>query len=103
VGLFLNPFDPYAWIAIGFGALIIGYVLTQKVVVEDGKVRAFRYFLLNAEADAHSAKFVPAQVGNPPVLPGFAVIAADDQIVVEILPWNFAARDIDRLRTALSK
>jgi len=101
--IFLNPFDIAGWLILSIAALIFSYVMTQKIVVEDGKVRAFRYFLLKAEADAHSAKLVPAQVGNPPVLPGFAVIAADKQTVVELVPWNFAAHDIERLRTALSK
>ena len=102
VEMYLMPSDPYAWVAIGIAAAIIGYVATQAVTVENGRVGASRYFIVVAEADARRSKLVSARVGQPPILPGLAIVADDHQVIAELLPWNYAASDLEQLRTALS-
>ena len=103
VGLSENPLDINAWLALGLAAVVVGYIASEKIEILHGRIRAYRYFLLRAEADASSVKLVKARVGQPPILPGLAIRTETDDTVAQILPWNYSSQDLAILRAELER
>ena len=97
-----SPTDYDGYIGLMLALAIIGFLATERVQIESGKIRFYRFFWKVGEADVADVEMKKAKVGTPPLISGFVFMhrGCRDR-VGEIVSGNYRESDIDNLRQAL--